>query len=155
MLYRYPVLTPSIELQHHSHQTSVNLSLLPGNGDKKVICSPTISPVRRSIPNSITMGITTTFKMSTHNTTYWLLLVIAIALSISSTSARRVTRGQKAGKSSEPVSFPYLYATRNDLNASYPVLEYIAPTNQKQLENDKPNFLYDQRQGYRIVVFVS
>lgn len=50
-------------------------------------------------------------------------------------------------------SFPYIYATRKNQNASFPVIEYIAPTGQKNLDNDKPPFLYRQNQGYRIVEF--
>lgn len=50
-------------------------------------------------------------------------------------------------------SFPYLYASRSNHNASFPVIEYFAPTGRKQLENDKPAFLYGDKQGYRIVEF--
>jgi thiol-disulfide isomerase/thioredoxin len=50
-------------------------------------------------------------------------------------------------------SFPYIYASRTNHNASFPVIEYFAPTGKKQLDNDKPAFLYSEKEGYRIVVF--
>jgi Erv1 / Alr family/Thioredoxin len=52
-------------------------------------------------------------------------------------------------------SFPYLYATRTNSNASFPVVEYFAPTGNKNLDANKPAFLYDEHQGYRIVNFYA
>lgn len=87
---------------------------------------------------------------------FLLLPIIVFLTAVSFTTGRRIVRtSNKAGKSGAQTSFPYLYANKNDLNASYPVIEYIAPTTARQLENDRPDFLYDQNQGYRIVVFVS
>lgn len=57
------------------------------------------------------------------------------------------------GKADDANSFPYLYATRTNVNASFPVIEHFAPTGKKHLENNKPNFLYKGDQGYRIVNF--
>jgi hypothetical protein len=95
--------------------------------------------------------------MATYTSHRFLFLPFIVLLSaVSFTAARRIVRtSTKAGISGAQTSFPYLYATKNDLNASYPVIEYIAPTAAKQLENDRPSFLYDPNQGYRIVVFVS
>ena len=85
-----------------------------------------------------------------------LIPLLVLALVISFASAKRIVRvNNKAGINGAQASFPYMYATKNDLNASYPVIEYIAPTTAKKLENDRPDFLYDKNQGYRIVEFVS
>jgi hypothetical protein len=93
--------------------------------------------------------------MSTTYTKHWFFVLILVVLCLSSTSGKRLIRAKRGEKKGESISFPYLYADRNNLNASYPVVEYIAPTTAKQLENDMPYFLYDPRQGYRVVVFVS
>jgi hypothetical protein len=86
-----------------------------------------------------------------------LLFLIALFIAVTPIKAGRVFRGGRVmkGKNNDPASFPYLYATRTDYNASFPVVEYIAPARQKDLENDRPGFLYGPRQGFRIVVFVS
>jgi hypothetical protein len=95
--------------------------------------------------------------MTTYRSHRFSLLPLVVILLLASLAvARRVVRtSNQAGKSGAQASFPYLYATKSDLNASFPVIEYIAPTSARQLENDRPNFLYDPNQGYRIVVFVS
>jgi hypothetical protein len=94
-------------------------------------------------------------SMSNHRSQTLLLLLIAAILSVCPTRAGRIIRGFRKPKINDVASFPYLYATRTDLNASFPVVEYIAPPRQKDLENDRPAFLYANRQGLRIVVFVS
>jgi thiol:disulfide interchange protein len=48
-------------------------------------------------------------------------------------------------------SFPYLYATRSNYSASFPVIEYIAPTEASKLNDDRPDFLYDKNQPARII----
>lgn len=48
-------------------------------------------------------------------------------------------------------SFPYLYATRSNSNASFPVVEYIAPMDKLRLNDDRPDFLYDKNQPARII----
>jgi hypothetical protein len=50
-------------------------------------------------------------------------------------------------------SFPYLYATVSNLNASFPVIEYLAPTNLNKRDDDRPDFLYDTNQPARIINF--
>lgn len=50
-------------------------------------------------------------------------------------------------------SFPYLYATRKDPDASKPVIDHIAPVGMKELTNQKPDFLYTDIDRYRIVNF--
>jgi hypothetical protein len=92
--------------------------------------------------------------MDTYKSLTFLLLLIAALLTCRPTRAGRIIRGFRKNKANDAASFPYLYATRTDLNASFPVVEYIAPTRQKDLENDRPSFLYAKRQGFRIVVFV-
>lgn len=54
--------------------------------------------------------------------------------------------------------YPYLYATPTDKDASYPVIEHLAPQDRGELIDpdimDRPDFLYDpQNQGYRVVEF--
>lgn len=50
-------------------------------------------------------------------------------------------------------SFPYLYATRSNHSASFPVIEYIAPSEKGKLNDDEPDFLYNTNQPARIVNF--
>lgn len=57
------------------------------------------------------------------------------------------------GSSSQ--SFPYLYATLDDPNASYPVIDHLSPKH-RGLDNDtedRPAFLYSPDNGYRIVEY--
>jgi hypothetical protein len=49
--------------------------------------------------------------------------------------------------------FPYMYATERNPNASYPVIDHIAPEDRRERDVQKPAFLYDPNQGYRIVNF--
>lgn len=73
----------------------------------------------------------------------WLLLLSC--LPIASAKKRTPKRKKKVE------SFPYLYATKEDPNASFPVIDYIAPVDLKG--PDRPAFLYDTDQSYRIVEF--
>lgn len=50
-------------------------------------------------------------------------------------------------------SFPYLYATKDDPDASAPVVDHIAPTGRKEVLHQKPGFLYRDLDHYRIVNF--
>jgi hypothetical protein len=50
-------------------------------------------------------------------------------------------------------SFPYLYATKNNPDASAPVIDHIAPIGKKELMSQKPDFLYKDIDRYRIVNF--
>lgn len=55
----------------------------------------------------------------------------------------------------DPRPFPYLYATLDNPNASYPVIEYLSPEHRgldKDSEN-RPSFLYSPDNGYRIVEY--
>lgn len=62
--------------------------------------------------------------------------------------------GVRAGKAvTSQDSFPYLYATRTNHSASFPVIEYLAPTEKDRLNNDEPDFLYDTNQPARIINF--
>ena len=87
----------------------------------------------------------------------FLLLLITLLIELCPSRAGRTIRNFRKvkAKDNDPASFPYLYATRTDLNASFPVVEHIAPARKRDLEDDRPSFLYAKRQGFRIVVFVS
>jgi hypothetical protein len=92
---------------------------------------------------TMTSTLSASFK-SSRNRCGWIVL-LACALHQALSPAGVVV-------AESPNSFPYIYATRNNHNASFPVIEYFAPTG-RALDHDKPAFLYNKDQGYRIVVF--
>lgn len=82
---------------------------------------------------------------------YRLLLLLTVALiAFSPAMAGKATKKEDHDVAN---SFPYLYASRKNFNASFPVIEHFAPSGKKNLVSDKPDFLYKEDQGYRIVVF--
>lgn len=51
-------------------------------------------------------------------------------------------------------SYPYLYFNENQTNVSFPVVDHVAPTGDRQRESDYPDFLYKPNPGvYRVVEF--
>lgn len=73
-----------------------------------------------------------------------LLLLFSAALFVPSCAAAATSR-----------SFPYLYATIDDPNASHPVRDHLSPEH-RGLDKDslnRPDFLYGHTNGYRIVEY--
>jgi thiol-disulfide isomerase/thioredoxin len=77
----------------------------------------------------------------------YLIVIVMLASLLQTTSV--------LAQGSSSKSFPYLYATLDDPNASYPVIDHLSPPHRgldKDTE-DRPAFLYDPDNGYRIVEY--
>jgi hypothetical protein len=120
---------------------TINIALIASFTERSATAPPTSSPstAEHEIGQSIRLQMISGFISC-----LWPMLVHGFFI-----FQARIVSVAAGGDATD--SFPYLYATRSNYNASFPVIEYIAPTENSKLNDDRPAFLYDKNQPARII----